>query len=86
MKITKLLLAALGVAVITSCDRFDINRNADRRLSEMKSPVILIGKRENQFGYCVTLKDSVGRVESFGNATMLGLNIGESRHIGDTIK
>jgi len=52
----------------------------------MKSPVILIGKNKNDFGYSVTLKDSLGNIESFGNGTMIGRNIGESHHIGDVIK
>jgi hypothetical protein len=64
----------------------NIHDDADQRLSKLKSPVILIGKYQTLGAWSSVVVDSCGRVESFGNITILGQSIGESRHIGDTIK
>jgi len=75
----------ISMTLLSSCG-YDLNEDADRRLSEMKSPVVVIGRFKNEFGYFVTVRDSIGVVQSFGNGTILGRAVGESRNIGDTIK
>lgn len=63
-----------------------ISDRADIEFSELKSPVILIGKAEDPFGWKITVKDSTGKVLSFGNMQIIANSIGPSRHIGDTLK
>ncbi len=76
-----LFMSACGNPIYT-----DTNDKADHELSAMRSPVILIGKKCDSFGWNIVLRDSTGRVESFGNLQIIANTIGESRNIGDTIK
>jgi len=83
-----LIAIVVLIGLLTACgDRpINIHEDADQRLSKLKSPVILIGKYQTLGTWSATVVDSCGRIESFGNLTILGQSLGESRHIGDTIK
>lgn len=77
----------LTLFVLCGCDpQENMNDKADRELSEMESPVILIGKEKTMAGFNVSLIDANGQVKSFGDLQTLGGTLGESRNIGDTIK
>jgi len=74
--------------MLASCGKkqLNIHDDADTRLSRLKSPVILIGKYKSMGNWSSVVRDSTGKIESFGNLTILGQSLGESRNIGDTIK
>lgn len=93
MKATPYFLASMALVIASCCDpresgRFSASASdrGDQEFSELKSPVILIGKAEDPFGWKITVKDSTGRVVSFGNLQIISSSIGASRHIGDTLK
>lgn len=83
----------VGLLLMASCETRESGRfsayasdRADQEFSELKSPVILIGKAEDSFGWKITVKDSTGKALSFGNLQIISNSIGPSRHIGDTLK
>ena len=55
-------------------------------MSSLKSPVILIGKDKTFDMWGITVKDSSGKIYTFGDLLSISNNIGASRNIGDTIK
>lgn len=61
-----------------------IQSETDAQMSSLKSPVIVISKSIENQNACV--KDSLGTVYCFGNGTILGRSLAESRNVGDTIK
>ena len=62
------------------------SEECDQTLSGLKSPVILIAIEKSLGGHNVVVKDSLGRCVSFGDFGIIGRALGESRHVGDTIK
>lgn len=64
----------------------NLSAEADSLMSSLKSPVILIGKDKTFDMWGITVKDSSGKIYTFGDLLSISNNIGASRNIGDTIK
>lgn len=82
--LARILLAVIFVALLAmllSCSE----QTPDEKLNRMKSPVIVIGIHGDFMGYSVAVKDSTGTVTTFYGRPLANA-IGESRHVGDTIK
>ncbi len=76
----KTLLIILSILTF-SCN---LVRNPDEVLSEMKSPVIIIGINNSE-NPSVSFKDALGKIYTTYNSTT-ALSMVKCRKIGDTIK
>lgn len=68
-------------AVNSSYEQIAINQ-----FNSLVSPVILIGKEKTMMGHNISVIDKNGKVQTFGDLSIIGGSIGASRKIGDTLK
>lgn len=78
-----IILFLVVVILISGCDH---NYRVNEEFPKLKRPIIVIGKKKNDYGYAVIVRDSAGTVLLMGNMSTIGNIIGESYNIGDTIK
>lgn len=76
------------IAMLIRCESHQetYSEKCDKALTAMPSPVVILGIHDTWAGYSVTLMDGSGHVETFGDMSTIANTIGQSRHIGDTIK
>lgn len=78
------ILSIILVFVVLSCNH---DTPSDASMTHMKSPVILLGKKQTLGGgWFITVRDSTGRIVSYNSDCILSNTIGESRNVGDTLK
>lgn len=76
--------------VLQSCDDkvggSNYTAESTEQLNQLKSPVILFAVHDSWAGYSIVVRDGDGKFVTIGNMSSLANAIGQSRHIGDTIK
>lgn len=77
----KTLLLIIFITGLTSC--FKDEANLDRKLSKMKSPVIVIAV--DSINENIMLKDSTGKIVTFCKSKRI-TSILLTKNVGDTIK
>jgi len=82
MSRVKVLLIAIIAIMIVGCGKYV---STDEKVSELKSPVILIGKDRQPGSYdSATFKDGNGKILSISGVSLASDM--QCRNIGDTIK
>jgi hypothetical protein len=82
MKKTLLILSILIAGCVEQNDH-----KFDRFMSELKGPVVLIGKTSDAVSYpTIVVRDGHGLVRTFTDVNGLPQAISQSRMIGDTLK
>lgn len=86
----KKLVLGITILLLYSCGDNSQTKSYSQQtvdsFNQLKSPVILIGKYESMNHFSIAVKDSLGKVEYYGNTSIFANTIGESRKIGDTLK
>jgi hypothetical protein len=88
----KTILTILISILLTSCISETPQEMEDRFLTELKCPVVLIGKTDKAVQCpAITVRDKEGRVRTLSKCgrhkySYVAVTISESRSIGDTLK
>lgn len=82
----KKILLVIAVLSLYSCDNVTYDDKINKQFNELKSPVILLAKRETAYGWQITVIDSTKNIQTFEYVSILANTIGVSKSVGDTLK